>query len=421
MDVFCPSCLHTVTLEGREPGKYAFECPECAAEAHVTIPQNPGERPIVRPVRAQSSRGDLDIEQPRDVRAGQSRRASEPDSIDFPFEESDQNLVEPEDKRNERPIRDEWQDVGEEIPQPLRGLPKKVRTSSSSQRLDSERSSSRRPTSQRLKREAEARRTIYKWLGIGAAVWLVLVVAGYFFRELAWAPVLLGGVIIFVARGMVMRVARGEGTAVWLACLLVPFYSLMFIFTHFRVTSRAVLIGFAGWVFLLSGVALFVFHDVINAQGNAWAGAGNPLLGANPNGMDDGLLLSVDDNDTPIALDELTYYPATAEEGGECFEFFGADVSLRGKFPPGFRERWVDLLRKQVPILPKTKQPDAGDSHIKIPGRGMVKVIGGSFAVEDIIAQPVRQLGGSIVLKIDGPNGIETLDGTFLVRVKSAE
>jgi len=249
------------------------------------------------------------------------------------------------------------------------------------------------------------------------------VVAGFFIRELAWVPIVLGGLIIFAARGMVMRVARTEGVAVWLACLLVPFYSLMFIFTHFRVLSRAVVIGFCGWGFLLSGVALIVIHDVIDAQANALPGAVDPLFGGNPNGADDGLVLSIDNNETPIALDELTYFPASVEEGsgGECFEFVGTHVSLRGKFPPRFRDRWVDLLGKSVPLLPQTNHPDRGASHIKIPGRGMVKVVGGSFSVEGIVRQPVRQLGGSIVLKIDGPNGIETIDGTFLVRVKPSE
>jgi hypothetical protein len=230
-------------------------------------------------------------------------------------------------------------------------------------------------------------------------------------------PIVLGGLIIFAARGMVMRVARTEGVAVWLACLLVPFYSLMFIFTHFRVTSRAVVIGFCGWGFLLSGIALFVIHDVIDAQANALPGGGDP------NGLDDSLVLSIDNNETPIALDELTYFPASMQEGsgGECFEFVGNDVSLRGKFPPGFRDRWGQLLGKAVPFLPQTNHPDRGASHIKIPGRGMVKVVGGSFSVEGMIRHPVRQLGGSIVLKIDGLNGIETIDGTFVVRVKPGD
>jgi hypothetical protein len=404
MDVFCPSCLHSVTLEGREPGQYAFECPECAAETHVTIPEDPGARPIVRPARARSAGSDSEIERPGKAQARRPRRASDRDSIDFPFQESDQNLIE----HDEQPARDEWQEAGEEIPQPLRGVVRKAKTATASLRQQ---------------RPAGTPRSVYKWLGAGAAVWLVLVVAGFFIRELAWVPIVLGGLIIFAARGMVMRVARTEGVAVWLACLLVPFYSLMFIFTHFRVLSRAVVIGFCGWGFLLSGVALIVIHDVIDAQANALPGAVDPLFGGNPNGADDGLVLSIDNNETPIALDELTYFPASVEEGsgGECFEFVGTDVSLRGKFPPRFRDRWVDLLGKSVPLLPQTNHPDRGASHIKIPGRGMVKVVGGSFSVEGILRHPVRQLGGSMVLKIDGPNGIETIDGTFLVRVKPSE
>ena len=147
----------------------------------------------------------------------------------------------------------------------------------------------------------------------------------------------------------------------------------MFIFTHFRVLSRtAVVIGFCGWGFLLSGVALIVIHDVIDAQANALPGAVDPLFGGNPNGADDGLVLSIDNNETPIALDELTYFPASVEEGsgGECFEFVGTDVSLRGKFPPRFRDRWVDLLGKSVPPPASDQSPGPRRIAHQDPGPG---------------------------------------------------
>src|SRR5580693_2549781 len=52
MDVFCPHCLQSVTLEGRDPGDYSFDCPECAGEVLVTISQDSSARPQVRPVRS---------------------------------------------------------------------------------------------------------------------------------------------------------------------------------------------------------------------------------------------------------------------------------------------------------------------------------------------------------------------------------
>ena len=181
MDVFCPNCLHNLTIESRGPGRYTFDCPECAAEAAVTISANPAERPVVRPVRARSAGGNSSIERPGESQARRPRRVSDRDSIDFPFEESDQNLVE----RDNQPDRDEWQETGDEIPQPLRGAVRKAKTATASQRQQ---------------RPAGTPRSVYKWLGAGAAVWLVLVVAGFFVRELAWVPIVLGGLIILGAR-----------------------------------------------------------------------------------------------------------------------------------------------------------------------------------------------------------------------------
>ncbi len=138
MDVFCPNCLHSVTLEAREPGEYSFDCPECAQEARVTVPENPAQRPVVRPVRTGSSRDDSQAAKSGSSRDSQSARPSNGSrsadrsstrgakAIDFPFEASDANLVD----ADEKPPQDEWESPEYEVPQPLRGAVKQRKSDS---------------------------------------------------------------------------------------------------------------------------------------------------------------------------------------------------------------------------------------------------------------------------------------------------
>jgi hypothetical protein len=72
-----------------------------------------------------------------------------------------------------------------------------------------------------------------------------------------------------------------------------------------------------------------------------------------------------------------------------------------------------------LPIVPKSKGPHPGESHIKLPGRGAVQVMGGKFVTSGTmtVGQPV--LFGAIELEIAGPEP-ETIRGMFMVRVQAA-
>jgi hypothetical protein len=437
MDVFCPNCLHSLTLEGRAPGRYTFDCPECAAEAAVTIPQNPAERPIVRPVRSQSSGSDSQVAKPRSTpkpipskssrdnprpapqpqpRSGDGARPRRPKPIDFPFEASDENLVDVEQKAPQ----DEFESPEYAIPQPLRGAVVRVPAPEA------------RP--KRRKQKQEVRFESYLMGMVAAAgVWLLLVVAGLFVREAAWGMIFVGAFGLMMARRTFLRVARQEDPMVWLACLLVPFYTLFFALAHFRQTVTALLITFFGYGFLISGVVLFAVHDVIHAKGNALPAVVAPddddpddeqqKVAAAKIGFDN-LTLTVDGKQTRIPVNQLTWFEAKPGQlgGAEGFEFSGPDVSLRGSFPPGFRNDWAELLGPDVPILPKSDQPEPGESHLKLPGRGVVKVTGGAFSLSGAMtAAKEPALFGMIELEIAGPEKPETIRGTFSVRVKAAK
>jgi hypothetical protein len=93
---------------------------------------------------------------------------------------------------------------------------------------------------------------------------------------------------------------------------------------------------------------------------------------------------------------------------------------LRGSFPD-FDHEWSNLLGRAVPISPHGDRPAPGESHLKLPGRGLVKVVGGKFAtVGAMTAGPVA-LFGMIQLEIGEPKKPETVRGMFSVRVKEAD
>jgi hypothetical protein len=434
MDVFCPHCLQNVTLEGREPGEYSFACPECADEVRVTIPQNPAERPVVRPVRKPSSNSSPQLAKSRapgqakasrsswEESGGQSRsdRQSRPpargidrEPVDFPFEPSDDNLVD----AHEDPPQDEWDGPQFEIPQPLRGTAKKKKTES-------------KPRSRNSQTDLEFSAYL-KWMAVGAALWLVMTVTSVFVPEFGWATIVAGVLILLTSRRMILRIARKEGTAIWLACLLVPFYSLFFVFAHFRQTARALVIAFFGYAFLISGVGVLAVHDLIDDV-NAIPAAADPddddgdeelqkaAAGKMLAGIDS-LTLTVDGKETRVRVNQLTCFEANLGKGAaaESFEFSGPDVSLRGSFPPGFHGDWTTLPNKPIKISPRSDQPGPGESHLKLPGRGSVKVTGGEFVVSGAMTVGQPQVFGAIEIDIGGPQKPETIRGTFLVRVKT--
>ncbi|HEV7999795.1 MAG TPA: hypothetical protein VGP63_07950 [Planctomycetaceae bacterium] len=445
MDVFCPHCLQSVTLEGRDPGDYSFDCPECAGEVLVSIPRNASERPQVRPVRSKPA-GDVSPDRSREERSQKSEsaprkersspsresfgtfreesksasrprpRARDRDAIDFPFEASDENLVDA-GKAELPPLEDEWEAPEYQVAQPLRGQVIRKRTA---------------PPKRRKKSQPGPEFSTYlKWMGVGAAAWLVLAGVAIFVPEGGWAFIVLGVMTLFVSRGMVLRLAKKEGHFVWLACLMIPLYSLFFVISHFRQTVSALIIAAFGYGYLISGGAVLVWHEIVNnAQAAALAPDEDDPEEAADRLAPDTLTLKVNGKETPIHVDSLTYFEIKprnrAGAGGAAgsFEFAGADLSLRGTFPAGFRGNWDSLIGKVLTISPRSDRPQPGDSQIKLPGRGLVKVTGGKVAVSVVGVvvegkRPQQELGGAVELDIAGPGPPETIQGGFLVHVKS--
>jgi hypothetical protein len=435
MDVFCPHCLQNVTLKGREPGVYAFNCPECEEEVQVTISQNSGERPVVRPVRrqpttggsppsnsraggggkvARSSGAASDRDAPAKRPSRTSARGGDRESIDFPFEASDDNLVDAQ----EEPVQDEWDGPQFEIPQPLRGVSKKKR----------------KPESKPKPRNSEPEpdfNTYLKWMVVAAAVWVALTVAGIYYHEVGWPLVVLGVLAVFTSRSIILRKARKEGAAVWLACLVVPFYSIFFVLSHFRQTARALVIAFFGYAYLISGFGVLIVHDFVDKVQAIQAGAdpdddeGDEELqkaaAAKMLGAADSITVSVNGKETKIPVKELVWFEAQPGKHGaaESFEISGPDVSLRGNLPAGFHGDWMSLLGKPIRLSPRSDRPEPGESHVKLPGRGVVPVTGGQFVFSAVLKDPAPQLFGAIELDIAGAPKPETLHGMFNVRVKA--
>jgi hypothetical protein len=452
MDVFCPNCLHNVTLESREPGRYTFDCPECAAEAAVTIPVNPGERPLVRPVRPQSGHSDSQVAKPRSTRDSALPKSSLPPSslpkssddiplrtpppqpkakprvsngpvprkptrMDFPFEASDKNLGE---SRKKAP-KDEFDSPEYEIPQPLR--PAAIR-----EILPDE------PPPRRKKKKEVKFETYLMGMLAAAGVWFLLFVASLYLRQFAWGMIVVGSVALTAARRTFLRVARKEDPMVWLACLLVPFYTLIFGLAHFRQTATAFWISLVGYGFLVSGIMLFAVHGVVDAvnknrpavvaSDDDDADADEAMKkGAAAKFGSDNITLSIDGKESRIHVDRLALSKPKVNRKDEEFEFSGPDVSLRGSFAPTFHHDWQELVEEDVnvPIVAKSDQREPGESHVKLPGRGLVKVTGGAFSVSRALPGDEPTLYGILEIETTGPEGPETIRGTFSVRVKAAK
>ena len=220
---------------------------------------------------------------------------------------------------------------------------------------------------------------------------------------------------------------------IWLACLLVPFFTLFFAISHFRKTATALLITVFGYGYIVSGLLLFFVHDIIHGVRHAprpaaaadgdeadadeemqKAIAGRMLAGI------DSLTLQVDGAEVRVPVQQLTTFDARPGKNGSPpgFEFSGPDVSLRGDFPATFDGDWKELLGDPVAILPLRDQPAPGDSHIKLPGRGLVKVTGGKFVTIGAMTAGQPVLHGAIELDLGGQKP-ETIGGTFMVHVKA--
>jgi hypothetical protein len=335
--------------------------------------------------------------------------------MDFPFEASDKNLVETRKKAT----KDEFDSPEYEIPQPLR--PMAVR-----EILPDE------PPPRRKKKEVKSDNYLMG-LVAAAGVWLLLFVASLYLRQFAWGMIAVGAVALASTRQTFLRAARKEDPMVFVACLLVPFYTLLFGLAHFRQTAKAFWISLAAYGFLVSGVMLFAIHSVADAVNRNRLAVVAPdddadtdealKKGAAARFGSDNITLSIDGKESRIHVDQLALLKPKVNRKDEEFEFSGPDVSLRGSFAPTFHNDWQELVDEdvKVPIVAKSDQREPGESHVKLPGRGLVKVTGGAFSVSRALPGDEPTLYGVLEIETNGPEGPETIRGTFSVRVKAAK
>jgi hypothetical protein len=99
---------------------------------------------------------------------------------------------------------------------------------------------------------------LFAALGIIALLWLGLVGLTFLLPEGRWVITFVGGVATLIGRRWFLQVAAEDGSGTWLACLFIPFYSTYYFFCHLSETLKPFLVSVAGYLFLGTGIVLFV-------------------------------------------------------------------------------------------------------------------------------------------------------------------
>jgi hypothetical protein len=465
MRVFCPYCLQNLKLKSRAPGQYSFKCPECSEQATVTVPEDPNEQVIARPIRSQrstreptSTKPPTPEDRPRGTPRGPAPEEAANQPRTFPVPESQRTTdgvaaaeagrgsplasqTDPKTKRTGRSGDNEQeQDRGSphvasivdddvaceewDLPEanplpPLRTSVKKCKPKSKPKRR---------------KKNADLSQFLAPMIFVGVT-WVVLIAIAIIFRPAVYALLGLGSIVTLTGRRMFLKVAREEGLGAWLASLFIPFYSAYYFFTHLGETIRPFLIGCCGYVFLASGSLLWIVRAVeerrdVNTPDRQVADASDEEDADLPDqkageglGQKAGLVLTVAGKEVSLPIEEMNYFHVKRGRDSfpDSFELSGSGSSIRGAFALGFEEDWERLVGKAVNILARSGEPEDGDSEINLPGRGMIKVTGGSFTVKKVISpRPSPVLRGRIRLETAGPHGPETLEGVFQVRVSGS-
>jgi hypothetical protein len=97
-------------------------------------------------------------------------------------------------------------------------------------------------------------------VAVAAGLWLTLSALTFLSSSMVWGLLLVGGLLAVVGRLTFLTAAKNEGTGAYIACLLVPFYSIYFFFTHLDETLKPFLIWLVGLVYLGTGGVLWFVH-----------------------------------------------------------------------------------------------------------------------------------------------------------------
>jgi hypothetical protein len=285
-----------------------------------------------------------------------------------------------------------------------------------------------RPRSRRLKKRERRQhgvgpqiQDILPALGFAGAICATLVIVAFWIHEISYLLLIIGVLVVAAGRRMILHLAMEEGTGVWLACLVVPFYPTYFFFTRISETYKAFLVSCAGYLFLVSGGALWLIFFVLGASHrkdvkNLADHAVSPSM----------LTLLVEGKEVRIPIDELIYNSVKRgrESFPDFFEMEGKGVNLFGEFWVGFNQEWRDAIDKPARITARDAREHQGDSHVELPGKGDMKVVRGELIVKQVqdnedAADPFVR--GTIELELKGPGQNQSLKvrGTFEAQVHS--
>lgn len=396
----CPGCGRRMDLEDSRAGQVG-RCLQCRCKFRVPRHALSAENdPAREPTPTISRHPALDSMAPAFRSKDRPRRAHDDEEDRSQESRADVRHRDPtpapaaERDRTEPPESEPLHDGAPEIPRP----PSRKR--------------------RRRKKKSSTAAQLLVPLAVAAVAWMALVVVAFLFRPALYAVLAVGSIGTLTGRGMFLRIAREEGLGTWLACLVVPFYSTYYFFTRMDETLRPFLIGCGGYLFLASGLVLWYVHAVRSPEAAADLAAGAREHKAA------GVVLVIAGKETTLPIDEMNYSHVNhgRDQFPDSFEFNGEGTSIHGTLPLGFTEKWAELVGKPVSILPRSSDPDDGDSQIQLPGRGVLKVTGGSFTIDQVVtpSSDLPLLRGHIQLQIAGPGGTETLNGTFEVRVNGS-
>jgi hypothetical protein len=307
---------------------------------------------------------------------------------------------------------DEWEDV-EEI-----GSLSVARRNRESDRDDDSEPMRHRPLKKRPPLTGPQKQDIITGLAIAGIVWIALTVISIWVPYAVYALLLVGGLIAVVGRHMFLHVARQEGTGVWLACLLVPFYSTYYFFTRLRETYKAFLIGCCGYVFVITGIVMY-FAVILGY----WT---SPDVAIEQPPQVSFLRLQVDGENLRLAIDNFNYFSVKRgrNEFPDTFQLEGKGVGIFGKFWIGFDEQWDELLDKPLEVTSEDPNKREGDSHLTLLAKGDLKILRGKLVVRRVMENPAGgdpYLKGDIELELKGPKPRETLNikGSFEAQVRT--
>jgi hypothetical protein len=255
-------------------------------------------------------------------------------------------------------------------------------------------------------------------LALAGILWIALTALSVWVPSAVYALLFVGALIVIVGRSMLLHLARQEGTGVWLACLLVPFYSTYFFFTRLHETYKSFLISCAGYVFVVTGVVLYFILIVFHAE--------PPDELVEPVPSVSWLRLRIEGEDLRLAIEGFNYFSVKRgrDEFPDRFQLEGKGMSIFGKFWIGFEEQWDELLNKPLEITSEDPGKTEGDSHLTLPGKGDLKILKGKLVVKSVIngrdnGDPY--LKGDLELELKGKEPRQTLNikGTFEAQVHS--